>query len=518
MHPSRCFKCSPQCSASPDGRLIATSSSSTIVVRSTQSLQTVHVVKLPADFSGPITTLAWAPSSSRILVANTDQIHVFSASDSSFHAAIRNPVAGSGKSPLVHFGARDAEIFIYAAFGLKLVIFDLSTSKAVEINNPKFYIPSFVARGLSLRPETHHLALLTRASGRDAVSIHHPITRQIQRSWYPETVDAQGLAWTPDGKWLLLWESPAHGHKLLLYTPDGQFFRSIGASTIVGGEDADLEPGIKMCRPSPDSAFCAVGDHSRGVRVLGTQTWRDGLRLIHPTTVVPTDTLQVWQEQLSASSEGRANYMFLRATQMVSPQSRLVDGKPSVDMKPGCSLLAFDASSALLATRLDDSPSTLWIWDVAAAELRAVLMFHSSVNFTWHPTTHELLLVTCQDENYRGVSFLWDPLSNGLKPVSLEAFLPDGKVVGKPQSAWLDGDTEFPVFLISDAQHYLMVSCADVEQCPTPWREATGSERVVGSGRAGFSPGQEVGDAGDMSALMADDTSTLDDTFLFKHP
>ncbi|KAL6403716.1 hypothetical protein AUP68_13085 [Ilyonectria robusta] len=187
-------------------------------------------------------------------------------------------------------------------------------------------------------------------------------------------------------------------------------------------------------------------------------------------------------------------------------------------MKPGCSLLAFDASSALLATRLDDSPSTLWIWDVAAAELRAVLMFHSSVNFTWHPTTHELLLVTCQDENYRGVSFLWDPLSNGLKPVSLEAFLPDGKVVGKPQSAWLDGDTEFPVFLISDAQHYLMVSCADVEQCPTPWREATGSERVVGSGRAGFSPGQEVGDAGDMSALMADDTSTLDDTFLFKHP
>jgi WD40 repeat protein len=202
-------------------------------------------------------------------------------------------VGGSGKSLLVKFGARDAEILIYAAFGLKLVIFDLSTSKAVEINNPKLYLPSSISRGLSFQPHTQHLALLTRASGRDVVSIHHPVTRQIQRSWYPDTADAQGLTWTPDGNWLLLWESPAHGHKLLLYTPDGQFFRSIGASNLAGGDDADLEPGIKLCSLSPDSALCAVGDYSRGVRILNTRTWRTGLSLLHPTTLVPKDTLQV---------------------------------------------------------------------------------------------------------------------------------------------------------------------------------------------------------------------------------
>ncbi|KAH7162671.1 hypothetical protein B0J13DRAFT_16292 [Dactylonectria estremocensis] len=517
MHPSRCFKSSPHCSASPDGKLIATPSASTIVVRSTQSLQTVHVVKFPVELTGSIATLAWAPSSSRILVATADQIHVFSASDSSFHATIRNPVTGGGKSPLVQFGSRDTEICIYAPFGLKVIIFDLSASKAVEVNNPKFYLPSSVARGFSLRPQTHHLALLTRASGRDAISTHHPVTRQVQRSWHPETVDAQGLAWTPDGKWLLLWESLAHGHKLLLYTPDGQFFRSIGASTIVGRKDADLEPGIKICRPSPDAAFCAIGDHSRGVRVLGTQTWRDGLRLLHPTTVVPTDTLQVWQERVGASPEGRATYTFLRATQLVSPQSRLVDGKPPVDMKPGCSLLAFDASSSLLATRLDDMPSTLWVWDVTAAELRAVLMFHSNVGFTWHPTARELLLVTCQDENYRGVSFIWDPLSEGPKVVSLDAYVPEGKVVGRPQTTWLNGDSEYPILLLSDAQHYLMMSCADTEQSSAPWCAATGNERALGSAQTGFSSGRDFVDAGDMSALIADDTSTLDDTFSFKH-
>ncbi|KAM5351575.1 hypothetical protein ACJ41O_004298 [Fusarium nematophilum] len=492
MHPSRVFKASAFCAASPDGSLIATLSSQSITVRSTRTLSIAHLIKLPPDFPTPVSTLAWAPSSSRILVASADQIHVFSTTDSSFHATIRNPAAGGGKPALVQFGAHDNEVFACAAFGLKFVIFDLSTSKAIEISNPKFHLPSSASGGYSVRPGTSHLAILTRTSGRDAISIHHPGTRQVLRSWYPETADAHGLTWTPDGHWLLLWESPAHGHRLLLYTPDGQFFRSIGAPSIVGGQDADLEPGIKLCRLSPDASLCALGDHSRRVGVLNTQTWRDGLKLVHPTTIVPKDTLQVWQEQSNASVQGGASSCtFLRATQMVSPPSRLVDGKPSADVKPGCSSLAFDASSTLLATRLDDTPSTLWIWDVTAAELRAVLMFHSGVDFQWHPTARETLLVTCQDEKYRGVSFVWDPLSQGPKLVTLEAHVPNGKIVGKARADWINGETEFPVLLLSDAQHYVLMST--------------------------FMSVQDIGDSADVSALVPDDTSTLDDTFSFKY-
>ena len=237
--------------------------------------------------------LAWSPSSSHFLVATADQIHAFSLTDSLFHATIRNPAIGSGKLSIVQFGARDSEVIVCSSFGLKFVVFDLSASKAVEINNPKFHLASNVTQGFAFRPETAHLALLTRVSGKDIVSIHHPDTREVQRSWYPDTIDAQGLTWTPDGRWLLLWESSAHGHKLLLYTPDGQFFRSIGPSSIPGGPDADLEPGIKLCRLSPDASVCAVGDHSRSVEILGTQNWRECLRLLHPTTIVPRDTTQV---------------------------------------------------------------------------------------------------------------------------------------------------------------------------------------------------------------------------------
>ncbi|KAF5018868.1 hypothetical protein F66182_9160 [Fusarium sp. NRRL 66182] len=454
--------------------------------------------------------LSWAPSSSRILIASADQIHVLSINDPSFHVTIRNPSPGGGKQAVVQFGAHDNEVFACAAFGLKFSIFDLSTSKAIEISNPKFYLPSSALRGFSVRHQTSHLAILTRTGGRDAVSIHHPRTRQVLRSWYPETVDAHGLTWTPDGQWLLLWEAPAHGHKLVLYTPDGECFRSIGASSIAGGQDVELETGIKHCSLSPDALLCAVGDGSRTVGVLNTQTWRDGLKLSHPTTIVPKDTIQVWQEQLNTSSQGAASYTFLRANQIISPQSRLVDGKPSADVRAGCSSLTFDASSTLLATRLDDTPSTLWIWDVIAAELRAVLMFHSTVDFQWHPTARELLLVTCQDIKYRGVSFIWDPLSEGPKPISLEAHLTDGKIVGKTRITWIDGESEFPVLLLSDAQRGVLMSCADTVHCPTPWREGAVGDRTLGSMH-------DIGDTLDVSALMPDDTSTLDDTFAFKH-
>lgn len=284
---------SPHCAASPDGRLIATLLSSAIVIRSTETLQTLNAVKLPSDLSGPILTLLWSPSSTKILVSTPDQIHVLSALDSSSHAVVRNPVSGSAKPSHIQFGNNDTEVFVFSPFGLKLLIFNLISSKGSEISSPKFHLPSTAARSFSLRPGTGHLALLTRVGGRDIISIHPPGTRELQRSWSPETIDAQALAWSPDGQWLLLWESAAHGWHLLLYTPDGQLVRTIGEAHDVSNEDANLQPGIRVCQFSPNAPSVAVGDHSRSVAILNTTTWRHSIRLVHPSTISPSDTLQV---------------------------------------------------------------------------------------------------------------------------------------------------------------------------------------------------------------------------------
>lgn len=281
------------CKASADGRLVATLSAQTITIRSVETLQTEHAIKLPANI-GTVTSVLWSPSSTRLLVCAGDSVHVFSARiDSSYHAVVSCPLLPGEKSNIARFGARDSELLVCSPSGLKLSVFNLAASTAVEIASPKFHQPSSAGRSYSVRRGTEHLAALTRVNGKDFVSIHHPVSRQVQKSWAAETVDAQAVSWTPDGKWLLLWESAAHGHCLVLYTADGQHFRTITAANLLESQDAALELGIKACQPSPSSELCAIGDHSRGVVVLQTESWRKRVTFTHPVTIVPQDTLHV---------------------------------------------------------------------------------------------------------------------------------------------------------------------------------------------------------------------------------
>lgn len=286
---------SPHSLSSPDGKLIATLLPPAIIIRSVETLDIVNSVALPQDLAGPVSAFLWAPSSLRILVAVTDQIHVFSAPDSSFHAVVQNPAAATSRSTFIQFGPSDSEIIAFAAFGLKVALFTLSSSRSVEISSPKFYHASSAPRAISFRSETSHMALLTRAAGKDVVAIHHPVSREVQRSWQPDTIDAQGLAWTPDGRWLLIWESPAQGTKVLFYTPDGHLFRSWTGyhGSTADAQQVELGAGVKFCEVSPNGIMTAVCDHSRCISILDTGAVTESARLRHPVTVTPRDTLQV---------------------------------------------------------------------------------------------------------------------------------------------------------------------------------------------------------------------------------
>ncbi|RDA90680.1 hypothetical protein CP533_4664 [Ophiocordyceps camponoti-saundersi (nom. inval.)] len=478
MHSSPVFASSSHCKPSPDGRYIASVRNSTLSVRSVDSLRLVRVAKLaPPGSDGPISSLLWAPSSAKVLVSIGLEIHVFSATDDSFHGSAHLSTSPAGKPSAVFFGGCDTEIFVCSA--LNLSVLDLKTSKIVEIGGLKFCHPSTADKGFCIRPGTAHLAVLTRTGGRDLVSLHHPVTRQVTRSWSPDTVDAQALSWTPDGRWLFLWDSPAHGHRLSVYTADGQHFRTVDASSLALGQKSALELGVKTCQLCPNSEFCAVGDYSRAVTLLTTRSWRQAMRLLHPPTIVPSDTVQVWQEQIMTTAGDKNTVQaFLRATLTVAPPGPSAGGK---QLSPGCSLAAFDASSTLLATRLDDWPSTTWIWDVAAAELRAVLMFHSHVTFSWHPVSRELLLISCQDEARRGTSFVWEPTFQGPKAVSAQALLPTAAATGRCQVSWIGRQTEAPELVVADSENYVLLSLSG----SNPWQD--------------------------------DEESVLDDTFFFKH-
>ncbi|OHE95604.1 WD40 domain-containing protein [Colletotrichum orchidophilum] len=514
MHFSRIFKSSPHCASSPDGNLIATLSPTSISIRSVETLETIHSVKLPSNL-GPAYALRWSPSSRRILACFSDQVLIYSASGPGYRGVIRNPATPNLKPTFVQFGASDSEIFMCSSYGLKFSVFDLASSRTVEISNPKFHQASVASRGFALRPGSAHLAILTRVAGKDVVSIHHPKTRQVLRSWQPDTIDAQGLAWTPDGRWLLVWESAAQGHKILFYTSDGHLFKTWSGPSPWAVEEKhyELGAGVKHCQVSPDGARIAVCDHTRSVCVLETKAAAESMRLEHPATIAPRDTVQIWQEEIVTTISG-SQHFFSRATQSVSAPARSSNG--SVDTKPARTLSVFDASSSLLATTLEEWPSTVWVWDLESSELRAVLIFHSHVSaISWHPKQREVLMVTCEGDKYAGLVFVWDPLSHGPRTVHFGDQLPDSKVLGKPQASWLDWPGDSAVLLLGDNKHHLMASLAEAEDSGAPWQDAQRNDLTMTTGKDETQldgPALDEFDE-DLSGL---DMSEVDDTFSFK--
>ncbi|SPQ22916.1 feea8331-9061-4009-9841-2c69a36f6042 [Thermothielavioides terrestris] len=438
MQFSRPLRSSAHSLPSPNGRHVATAFSSVINVRAVAGLDVVNVIRLGQDFAGPVLSFQWSPSSRLLLIADAEQVRVVSALDDSFSATIRNYTVAGTKPAYIGFGASDAEICVISQFGLKFSVVDLASSKASEIGSPKLSAPSSAPRCFSFRPETRHLALLTRAAGKDMVSIHGYPTRELQRSWAPDTVDAQGLAWSPDGRWLVVWDSAALGHKVVFYTSDGHVFKTWTGPANPPPEDKDfaLGPGVKTMQFSADARHLAIGDSSRSVTLLDMASVTETMRLRHPKTLAPRETLQVWQEQIGVSQAGPVIHTFLRATQLISPAPAPRD---QAEQGLGCASILFDPSSALVATRLDDSPGTVWIWDVQVSELRAVLLFHGNVaSLSWHPHIAETLLVRCEGDHYNGLVFVWDPLSEGPRSVDFGQHCPGTGFGGRREESPLE--------------------------------------------------------------------------------
>jgi len=160
---------------------------------------------------------------------------------------------------------------------LKMTVWSLRTAKQIDIPHPKFSskgkVPgadlrnyrSSLLQGFGYRTCTSHFALLTRPATHDIVSVHcHTTYRTVAKFTLP-TMDAQGLKWSPCGRWIAVWDSASSGYKVLIYTADGHLFRT--------REKPCEGLGIKTVEWSPASEFLVVGSYDGKISFLSTYTF-----------------------------------------------------------------------------------------------------------------------------------------------------------------------------------------------------------------------------------------------------
>ena len=418
-----------------------------MIIRAVKGDGIVHTAQLSSRITTRYRCLRWFPSrrayhavngaevqsrttiSQRLFVASDDDVDVYDMQDLQWHAEISRTSSNVGKIADVSFGWTPDEIVIISDFGLKATLWSLRTGRGVEIKDPKSSSACY-----GLRPQTGHLAVLTRSTTRDVVMVLTPFTHELEQSFTLATVDAQGLEWSPDGKWLATWDTSSAGFALYIYTPDGHLFK-----TYFG--DQNLENpglGIRNIEWDPSGRYLAVGAHENRITLLynntvGTSSFSP-CRLIveqftlaatlHHTPTINISSVPIWQEQIDSSRERS----YTLASQFAYPPT----SSDETGKLAGISHLAFNLDGTSLASRSDSNPSTVWIWNLHSLTLMTALIHHHLVkSLQWHPTQPDLLLIHCSTE---------DPVihligSDWLAPHILK--IPLDKPGGKTEAAWI---------------------------------------------------------------------------------
>ena len=251
------------------------------------------------------------------------------------------------------------------------------------------------------------MALAERRDCKDYISVFDCHNNwELLRNFAVDTEDLAGLAWSPDGKVLCVWDSVLY-YKVLLYSIDGR-----QVATYSSYEDA---LGVKRVQWSPSSQFLAIGSYDQKVRVLNHLTWRIVAEHDHPSTVdftnvvVYTETeskplLPMGKEALAPGASAANMFQSQSKYETTETPVTVPSIKPDPEKpnpKLGVGTVLFSPDCKYMVTKNDNMPNAVWIWDVARLCLAVLLLQVNPVReMAWDPQQSRLAVCTGNGKLY----------------------------------------------------------------------------------------------------------------------
>ncbi|CAG8139434.1 unnamed protein product [Penicillium nalgiovense] len=331
----------------------------------------------------PVASADESVSQRRLLSANDGRISIWQLTPLEIFAEIENLEPGSLAAD---FGADENEVLVFHAWNTKLSVHSLETGRSSVIKTPKF-AHHF---GFGYRPQTRQLAILLKPEASDLLTVHESRSYELVNRTILPTIDAQGLKWSPDGKWIAIWDIASAGTKVLVFTADGQPFRTYSGPS---GVDDAFDLGVKQIEWSPAtnqglSEILAVSKVNGNIDLLRTRTFSSPTTLSH---VFQTDQQcsNIWRERYT-SAAGDAEYVETSSSSAwsMSPESA---GPPR-----GVLTMTFSHDGLLLATVDTARQNVVWIWSLEGTPTLASALVHEQPvrQVAWHPSTSQLLINT----------------------------------------------------------------------------------------------------------------------------
>ncbi|KAI4192537.1 MAG: hypothetical protein LQ346_004249 [Caloplaca aetnensis] len=414
-----CFSCSQPAVPSIDGAVIAIIDRSQLLVRSSETGHVQQVYDLPPGFATSCRFIRWYQQSGiqRVLLADDARIVVYDISKPQMYAEITG-ANGLTKLANVDFGRTHDEVMVFSDFGFKLQIWALTSKRAIEIKDPKSVLPCY-----SYRSTTGHLALLTRPASHDILMIVAPQTHEVLETVELSTIDAGGVMYSPNGNWLAVWDTASAGCRVLVLTADGHLFKTYSLP------QNELNLGVRSVQWNPGSDFLAVGDNEGTVTVLRANTFTPRMTFTQPATIESPHG-SVWQEEIGPSrTRGYAE----AKQPATSPSNESFRSVKEGDA--GTSILEFNIDGTLLATKSNDTPSTLRIVSPQSGELVAALIHHAPIRaIRWHDRHADLLLIQCAIRD--PTIYVWRASWSSPRIFSVSIKPPFGRLA----ASWLSSD------------------------------------------------------------------------------
>ncbi|GAB1217919.1 hypothetical protein ATERTT37_007162 [Aspergillus terreus] len=338
-------------------------------------------------------------TSRRLLHASDTRIFVWQLKPLQLHAEIESIEPGALN---IDFGGDENEIILFHAWNTRITVYALDTGRSQVIKSPKFAHTN----GFGYRPKTRQFAVLLKPDASDLLTIHDFRTYELINRAVLPTVDAQGLKWSPDGRWVAVWEAASAGTKVLIFTADGQLFRTY---TGLPGSDISLDLGVRGIEWSPvspqsgASEFLVVGKADGTVEILRTKTFSCSTSLSH-VFEIDQHSPRIWRERC-ISADGVLEYAESSGSSAFSTVAE------TSTLPRGVSTIAFSADAALMATVDQTRPNIVWVWELEPTAMLVSALVHEAAvrQVVWHPSKTEMLITTVS--NAGAAVRYWSPYS-----------------------------------------------------------------------------------------------------------